>query len=216
MTPNLKYLLTAAVLAAAGSAHATAGTDSLAGWSVLGDAVADAGALWLTTAYAQPGDPDAPFNLSGADAAEAGALEAAAGVAAYALDLSPAQYATEGSLIWQSFSVQAGQTLRFDWSFSTRDDEAEDHAFVVLDGQVLSLASRSTPGAGTQSFSHTWAGTGLAAFAVGVVDTVDYLGVSTLRVGALQISPVPEPPPAALLLAGMGLLGAAAVRSRRG
>jgi hypothetical protein len=44
-----------------------------------------------------------------------------------------------------------------------------------------------------------------------MVDTGDYLGVSTLDVSALQISPVPEPASALLLLAGT-----AALLSRRG
>jgi hypothetical protein len=59
-----------------------------------------------------------------------------------------------------------------------------------------------------QTFSHSFAAAGLATLALGVVDTVDYLGVSTLTVSNLQISPVPEPATALLFAAGLAGLGA--------
>jgi hypothetical protein len=78
----------------------------------------------------------------------------------------------------------------------------------VLEGSLLTLATRSQPGAAVQTFSHTFGSGGLATLALGVVDTVDVLGVSTLTVSNLQISPVPEPATALLFAAGLAGLGA--------
>lgn len=208
MTPT--SLVALAVLGAASlgssAAPAQADTHSLDGWAVTGDAAAAGGALTLSTAYVDgSGLYDEPGNLSGQGAAYIDVVEAAAGVEVYALDLSEVDYAFEGSVVSASFTLLAGQTLSFDWQFSTLETDFEDHAFVAVDGAVNTLATRSAPGAG--SFS-TVSGGGPLMLAIGVVDTVDYLGVSTLRISNLQISPVPEPGTLALWLAGIGVLGA--------
>lgn len=201
----MRAAVLAAALAAAGSAHAFAPSDTLDGWSVTGDALAQAGAITLTTAWLGDGDPDTPFNLSGVAAADIAAVEAAAGVAAYALDLASPDFAFEGSVIAQRFDVAPGQRLGFTWSFGGAEDLFEDHAFAVVNGQLFTLASRSSAPAGPQAFSLALAA-GPVWLALGVVDTGDALGVSTLSVSGLQVSPVPEPAPAALLLAGLALL----------
>jgi hypothetical protein len=196
----------------ASQAQAQADTHSLAGWSVLGDVLANGGAITLTSAYAMPGDPDAPFNLSGTNAADIAAVEAAAGLAAYALDLSDIEVGTEGSLASQSFAAQAGDTLSFDWQFSTLDTDFEDHAFAVLNGELITLATRTAPAAAPQPFSIVLAQGGTVTLAFGVIDTTDYIGVSSLSVSNLLLTPVPEPGAALLWLAGLGLLGAARCR----
>jgi len=197
------------------AAYAQATTDSLAGWGVYGDVVSQPGAITLTTAYLD-GDSDQSANLSGNSAVDIGTLESAASVPLYGLDLSAEQYGTEGSLIGQSFAATAGQTLSFDWSFSTLETLFQDRAFVVIDGQVITLATASAPGAATQSFSYTFAQSGISTLSFGVIDTVDYLGVSSLSVSNLQlVGAVPEPATTLMMLAGLALVGGVTARSRR-
>jgi PEP-CTERM motif len=197
------------------AAHAQANTGSLAGWNVNGDVIAAAGAITLTTAFTD----ETPFNLSGNAAADIGVIETAAGLAPYALDFA-AEAGYEGSLVGQRFGVTAGQSLSFDWSFATLDRDFLDRAFVVLDGTLVTLATRALPGAATQTFSHTFAGAGTATLAIGVIDTGDFTGVSSMTVRNLAlaggVAPVPEPSTWALLAGGLGLVGWATRRRSAG
>ncbi len=205
----LAALAGAAAIVAVPQALAQADTGSLVGWSVLGDVVAAAGTITLTNAYAMPGDPDAPFNLSGTSAADIAAVEAGVGLAAFALDLSDTEVGTEGSLVSQSFAAQAGDTVSFSWQFSTLDTDFEDHAFAVLNGELITLATRSAPAAAERPFSIVLTQSGTVTLAFGVVDTTDFIGVSSLSVSELVLTPVPEPGAALLLLSGLCLLGVA-------
>lgn len=212
--PLSRITATAALALLAGGAQAQVGTGSLAGWTVLGDVVAQGGSLVLTTAYAGAGDADQPFNLSGNSAVDIPFVEAAAGLPAYALDLPEPEYAREGSLLSQSFEVAAGDVLSLRFSFSTQEELFQDHAFLVLNGQVFTLATRSFPGLPNAGFEYTFASAGTATLSLGVVDTGDYYGVSTLAIGELGVTAVPEPATWALWLGGLALLGAAARRGR--
>lgn len=187
------------------AAQADGSLDPL-GWMTLGDALQQPTELVLTTAFLD--DDESPLNRSGNSAVEVYTLEAAAGLAAYALDRSAADYATEGSLALRTVAAGAGQVLRFDWSLTSLDTAFSDHAFVVIGDQVFTL-SPAVP----YSFAHSFAVGGNYQLGVGVVDVQDFLGVTTLSVSNLQISAaVPEPGTYALLLAGLGLVGAAARR----
>ena len=215
ISKRLAAISTLALLGLSGNtASAQSTTDSLAGWSVDGDVITQSGAITLTTAGRDGGD-DQPANLSGKSAADIGTLESSAGVALYGLDLAAEEYGTEGSLIGQSFAAIVGQTLSFDWSFSTLETMFQDRAFVVIDGEVITLATASVPGAATQSFSYTFAQSGISTLSFGVIDTVDYLGVSSLSVSNLQlVTAVPEPTTTALMLAGLALVGGLTARRR--
>ena len=209
----IKSLLNAAAFSAltlaCSSAAAQASTTSLAGWSTVGDVIAQSDAITLTTAYLD-GGADQASNVSGRSAIDIAGIETAGGVSPYALDLSAIEAGTEGSLVSQSFAATAGQTLRFDWSFTSLDSFALDHAFVVLDGTVFTLATSATPGAASQSFSRVIASSGLLKLAFGVIDTHDVYGVSSLRVSRLaltgDVTAVPEPTTWMLLATGLGVI----------
>ena len=184
----------------------------LSGWNPQGDAVALAGVMTLTTASLL--DPaDAPFNRSGLNPQDnVNALETAAGVAVYGLDLSQDDFTTEGTLAWQIISLAAGDTLRFNYSFSTQEGplppNQKDHAFVVLGGQVITLATAANPPVGLHGFAYQAPTATTLRLAFGVVDTGDYIGASTLNISNVQLMPVPEVSSWALLLVGLvGLAG---------
>ena len=194
----IKTLPALALLAAAAQAQAADPT-------LLGDVLAANGTYTLTTAF--NADDDAPFNISGSPAAWIDTLELAAGVPFHTLDL-PDEPAYEGSLASQTFAVQAGDTLSFSWSFSTQETLFQDQAFVVLNGQLVTLATRGSATPGVHSFSRTFDTGGTVTLAFGVVDTGDFNGVSTLTVSGVTLAPVPEPASWALLLAGAAGLAA--------
>ena len=199
----------------AAGAQAQVGTGTLSGWAHVGDVASQDGSLWLSTAFVDGVDDGGGLPFSGS-AVDIGSVEAAAGVAPYALDLAPGDHATEGSLASQTFSAIACQTLSFRWTFSTAETWFEDHAFVVINGVTSTLASRSMPGATVNTFSRQIAQDGPLTLAFGVVDTQDFLGVSILRVDSLHVAMVPEPAQATLLLAGLGaVFGGAALRRQQ-
>jgi hypothetical protein len=164
---TLKHLVPAAatalalalVAAPAGAQVVNGGFGSgLAGWTSAGDASAASGSgLWLTTASATYADDvDAGLdtagarNVSGTDplavGTGSGSLESFLGLAQGALDpdASAFVYAYEGSAASQSFTADAGSRLSFAWDLGTLDTRADaalaDVAFVVIDGQVITLA----------------------------------------------------------------------------
>lgn len=238
---SLCTLAVLASLAAGAQAQSLANGDfsaDLAGWQVIGDASVQAAALaatplWLTTASADFED-DFPLiagalNRSGNAAAAVGTLdgvEAFVGLPIGALDPDAPNglAAYEGSAARQTFSAAAGDTLSFRWNFGT-SDSFEDYAFVVVDGQFSRLAGpvdAILPGTfgnglqtGEQTFSLNLVGNGTHTLAFGVVDVGDYNLTSTLAVGQVLVTAVPEPAGLALLVAGLGLLGGVARRRTR-
>lgn len=203
-------LLAVLLLAAVPIAARADTTLDPSGWTTVGNAGLQLNQLRLSTAYDL--DDDASFLPTDTPAAGVADLEFAAGLAPYALDLSDTDYATEGAIATRLITVSAGQVLRFDWSLSSQDTMFSDHAFMVLGSQVITLATAGQAPTGPQGVVHQFAQGGSLLLGVGVVDVQDYAGASTLTISNLQISAVPEPGTYALLLAGLGLVGAAARR----
>lgn len=220
-----KMLPAAALLAALLTAPAQAAPIGLAGWASLGDVQVSGTSASLTTASLIYED-DFPaaagaYNLSGTAAAEVGVpggLEAFVGLPIGALDPAPGNglMALEGSAIKHVIDVAAGDTLSFDWVFSSLEALPTDHndyAFLVIDDVLIILgdvASASTGG----RFSQHFAAAGQAQIAFGVVDVLDYGVTSRLDIGAFDLSPaqaVPEPETLALSL---GALALSALRRR--
>ena len=180
-------------------------------WAAYGDVYVVANALTLTSAYA--GDDGVAVTVSGQNAVWIDTLEPQVGVAAYGLDRA-GESAYEGALAQQTFTVAAGQSLGFEWSFSTNETSFSDNAFIVINGQVVNLASRGTP-TGWQSYGSSFAQAGPVTLSFGVVDTGDAVGTSTLQVRNVTVSAVPEPDGWALWAVGAALLGRVARRRTR-
>ncbi len=207
---TLRNTLAAAALAGAalaGQAQVLNGdfTQGLNFWNPQGDLAVQGGVLKLSTANFS----FESGSLSNVAPLAVDALEAAAGVAPYALDVG-GQDVKEGSLARQSFAVQAGSLLSVSWSFSSTETgqlAALDHAFAVVNGQVFTLATSASPGAGVYLFQHLFTQAGTATLALGVADTLDDLAPSTLSIyGVSLAAPIPEPQTWALMLGGLALL----------
>jgi hypothetical protein len=229
--------LLAALPATAGAQVANGDfTQGLAGWTTAGDAStrveAGASLLWLTTAsLAYEDDFDSQLaagarNASGVAAVavgQPGGLEDAVGVPLGALDPDAANFvvATEGSSAAQSFSAAAGATLSFRWDLGTLDTRQDaglaDVAFVVIDGRVTTLAdtlAATLAGTGGNAahtgwldFSTSFADAGTHTIAFGIADVGDYDETSTLAVGDVRLSAVPEVSTPMTLVAGLALIG---------
>lgn len=111
--------------------------------------------------------------------------------------------AFEGSAL--RVNVNAGDQISFEFSTdldATNPFGTVDYAFVVIDGVVEQLTSPGT-------FTRTFANSGL--FGIGIVDTSDTLGDSTLTLSNSDFTPVPTP----ALLPGLIGMGVATVRRRK-
>jgi hypothetical protein len=201
-----RTLLLSCLAAATGplASPAWAQSTNLTDWAKLGDAVVTASSATLSTAFSD----ESP--ASGTGALDYTAFEPALGLA---YDSLGAGDTWDGSALQHSFTAAANTTVSFSWSLSTTGFDAAfaDRAFVVVGGSVLALGTVAASTVGG-SFSHTFANAGNQALAFGVVDVGDVVGVSILTVSGLAVSPVPEPMSVALLLAGLGALGASARR----
>jgi hypothetical protein len=117
----------------------------------------------------------------------------------------------EGSAIKQTFSVNAGSILTFDWNYLSQ--EQIDFAFVVLDGTTSLLVWSANLNSGTpflyesgyHTFATTLATSGSHTTGIGVVDGyIDWDGNSPVLVDNFSVQKVPEP--ASLFLMALGLI----------
>jgi hypothetical protein len=126
------------------------------------------------------------------------------------LDLSDFDTAFGGSALKRQ--VRAGDKISFAWTFALDPNfnadpffPLPDYAFVVVDGAVEQLATSSSSG----GFSRTFTSDGL--FGIGVVDIGDAFGESILALTEGDFVPIPTP----ALLPGLFGLGVAALRKKR-
>ena len=247
------FALTLGLSSTAQAASLTNGDFSagLSGWTTSGDATVAQGTLFnelnighgtrllLGTAstFSEDDFPSAigHYNLSGQSPLEAGlALESTLNLAGGALnDADNGNFVMEGSSASQTFSVQAGDTLSFDWQFFTREGAGGfnlgDTAWLVLTtgsgtqltklGDTASLSlldvgqGWNASSLSSQSITFSQAGSVTLAWAVG--DVNDYVSTSLLSIGNVSVTAVPEPGSVALLLAGLSIAGVAAHRRSR-
>jgi hypothetical protein len=186
-------------------------------------------------------EDDAPLaagalNLSGNDAVDSFALTSALNLAGTALDDDAAGlYAMEGSAMFYTYAVQAGDTLSFDWRLlgqpSTGGAPVPDAAWLVLGdatgpsssaimlGQTggLSTLSAGWLDSGTQHLTHTFsqAGNVTIGFAIADVNSFETTSVLAIQNVTLSTAPVPEPEGLALLLAGLGVLVTTRMRGQK-
>jgi len=219
---SLRHLI-AAALCVAGTAPAFAlvnngsFTDGLTGWQTIGDVSVQGVAkrATLTNAY-MDGDIEEFFNHSGVSAVDVNDLAPFAGVNVPDLDVGGIAY--EGSAMKQVLNVAAGDLLSLDFWFglTSQDTGVEgfnDLAFVAIDGQVVQTFTLGLlPSVG--QFSYQFLTGGPVTLAFGIVDINDVSGVSEFRLDNISVTAVPEPETIAMLLAGLGVIGAT-VRRRR-
>jgi hypothetical protein len=227
-----KTIIAAGLVAVASSSNAVTNgsfAQGLTGWTTLGD-VASVGGVALITNSTFTDQDDFPsaagaFNVSQASAADAGSLETFVGLGQLALDTST-DFATEGSALKQSFLVNAGDVLTFNYRLRTNETGVlaqQDYGFAVIDGGVLILDTASaamspdTPYAfatPVNTFSFTYGSARMSTLAFGVVDMNDFITTSQLEISNVVLTPIPEPITLALWAAGLGIVGGFKARRR--
>jgi hypothetical protein len=232
----MKHLLRTSALLVALAAPAYAQiingnfASALAGWSASGDASARDGAGFVTTASLSGDDDNLGtgfHNFSGSEVSFASDLETALGLPADALspDANGGVFAFEGSALFQSVTVQAGDVLSFDWTLFSKEAAGTDYAFVVIDGTAFNLSTGSSLSvgstydygftSGSQSFqSAPFASAGTFTIGIGVVDVDNFVSSSAVSFDNVALAAIPEPS-AFAALAGLATLALATTRRRR-
>lgn len=162
------------------------------------------------------------------DPAAAGQL---AGISVASLDAAGGGSAYEGSAIRQDFFANAGDTLTvtFNWAFLSTETGAlanPDFGFIAVNDTVVKFVDAfSAPAVSTftgsfgdlnqvawgwtsTSYTYTAASNGAVSLVLGLADMGDASYTSELRIDNISVSAVPEPETYAMLLAGLGLVGA--------
>jgi PEP-CTERM motif len=202
----------------------------LAGWTSSGDvtATSDSSVInnngeWIIAPYQTQ---MAQLNSNSIDAPDLDTFFGLDAGTIDAIDAAVGGDVANGAGIQQSFTGLSGETVTQFWDYVARDYAPyNDPAFVVINGQVTTLASIHNGGievgdfghSGWQSFSYTLPADGTYTIGFGVVNTLDTVLDGALfldnQAGDARLIPaIPEPETYAMLVAGLGLLGFMAKR----
>lgn len=182
----------------------------------------------LTNAAPSGFDDATGLNLSGTAPVDFSFAPNFLGLPITTFDLSPAVGAYEGSAIQQSFAVQAGDRLTFRWNLITNDllntgtgiggvdtaffvvAQTGQPDFVVRLGEsneaIMAASGGYSNTTGNLIHSHIFSQSGMATIGFGIVDVGDYAVSSALTLDQVILTPVPEAPLWALMLAGLAIV----------
>ncbi|MEM6446844.1 MAG: PEP-CTERM sorting domain-containing protein [Cyanobacteria bacterium J06642_2] len=195
-------------------------TGDFTGWNTLGNASIQTAAFGSGPVE---GTSQALVSSGGSTVTDA-AIETALGLSAGTLDGISTGDANSGSVVYQTFTADAGETLSFDYNFLTNETTPttfNDFAFISLtstslledtnSGFVSSPTSFSEE-TGFSAFSTKFSSSGTFTLAVGVLDVND--GIVDTAILVDNVNVVPEPASTAGL-AIAGLAGVASYLRRR-
>jgi Tol biopolymer transport system component len=144
--------------------------------------------------------------VNGSEAISAAEIEGHLGLASGTLGSLGNGTAREGSVLWQTITVEAGSTLTFDWNFLTDESlpsgNHNDFAFVSITPAGLGVTELADTGyqafadsltdfrseTGYSQFQYTFATTGTYVVGVGVVDAGDTKVDSAVLVDGFHVA----------------------------
>jgi hypothetical protein len=127
-----------------------------------------------------------------------------------AVDLTP-------SLLSYDIAVAGDSAISFHWSYATTDDSSSYDTFsYVVNGVATQLSTDGLTAFDPQSGNASVVVAGGQHFAFTMFSNDSFGGPATSTITGFNVSAVPEPDTLALMLAGLGVVGVAARRSRAG